>query len=63
MRAINLLWIGAALLLTPGAPAGSASAQESLYDRLSGQDFIECWIDKSLSVIAKDKRIDDLFRR
>jgi truncated hemoglobin YjbI len=49
------------MLVAAGASVGSATAQDSLYDRLGGQDFIECWIDKSLSVIGKDKRIADFF--
>lgn len=51
---------GAAILAGTVGSAGSAMSQ-TLYDELGGEDFIECWIDRSLVVISKDKKIDDFF--
>jgi hemoglobin len=60
--------MGSKLLATVGVAAiaiagsvGPALATDTLYDRLGGRAFIECWIDASLAVIGEDKRIDDFF--
>lgn len=55
--------LGTAVLAVVGAAAATvpAHASESLYDRLGGKAFIECWIDESLAVITADVRIDDFF--
>jgi hemoglobin len=56
---------GAAMIIVGGLLSGPATATNSstntLYDRLGGEDFIECWIDRSLVVISRDKRINDFF--
>jgi hemoglobin len=55
-----LATVGVAVIAIAGS-VGPALATDRLYDRLGGQAFIECWIDASLAVIARDKRIDDFF--
>lgn len=56
----NLVLTMMSMFILAAASAGPVRAQ-SLYDRLGGDDFIQCWIDASLVVITDDPRIDDFF--
>ena len=49
------------LVLSAAALIGNPASAETLYQRLGELPAIECWIDASLKIIDKDKRINDFF--